>query len=167
MSLWWVSKDTAVYIVAWPRWFVFGIVQQLYNDKKVRLSRSVAQTPKWPDQLYGFLPHKERLETAYRAVYYHYICNRVCACTVFARSDTVATIYFIGILCVASVWERRLVESGVYLLQPHWPLPCFKFWTRHACAGAIGSILGVGSTREWRLLRSVLLVVRRQFDSGK
>ena len=34
--------------------------------------------------------------------------------TVFARSDAVATIYFIAQFCAASIRERLLVESGVY-----------------------------------------------------
>ena len=34
--------------------------------------------------------------------------------TIFARSDAVATIYFITQFCAASIREWRLIESGVY-----------------------------------------------------
>ena len=34
--------------------------------------------------------------------------------TIFARSDAMATIYFITQFCVASIRERLLIESGIY-----------------------------------------------------
>ena len=34
--------------------------------------------------------------------------------TVFARSDAVATIYFVAQFCAASIRERLLIKSGVY-----------------------------------------------------
>ena len=37
--------------------------------------------------------------------------------TVFARSDTAASIYFINQFCVASIQEQRLFKSDVYLTQ--------------------------------------------------
>ena len=40
-------------------------------------------------------------------VYFHYH-------TVFARSEAVATIYFITQFCAASIREWLLIESGIY-----------------------------------------------------
>ena len=34
--------------------------------------------------------------------------------TILARSDAVATIYFINQFCVASIWEQQLLESNSY-----------------------------------------------------
>ena len=88
--------------------------------------------------------------------------------TVLVQLDAAATVKFIFMssLCVATVWEQRLVESSVCLLQPRRPLPCFNFCTRHAHEGAIDSILGAASTQEWRLFLPAVLVVRPQFNSG-
>jgi len=37
--------------------------------------------------------------------------------TIFAQSDATATIYFIVQFCAASIQERLLIQSGVYLTQ--------------------------------------------------
>ena len=42
--------------------------------------------------------------------------------TVFTWSDVVDTIYFIIQFCAVSIWEQRLIESGVYWYQWTWPL---------------------------------------------
>ena len=38
--------------------------------------------------------------------------------TIFARSDAVATIYFVHQFCAASIWEQQLFKSGFYFIQP-------------------------------------------------
>ena len=39
-------------------------------------------------------------------------------CTVFARSDAMASIYFAHQFCAASIWEWQLFKSGIYFAQP-------------------------------------------------
>ena len=58
-------------------------------------------------------------------------CSWIPTNTVYARSDAAATTYFMRELCAATVWERRLVESSVYSLQPRRPLPRFNFCRKH------------------------------------
>ena len=83
-------------------------VQQLLSCLEFKIYNSITQvfskfTNKW---------HSAPLQSV--ALNGHLNSSSTVTYTVFARSNAVATTYFIAQFCVASIREWLLIESGVY-----------------------------------------------------